>query len=123
MFSEYNENEKFDEGGENLSKEVVLKIKEVEAEAEKIRSDAVNEAKRRVQQAELEGKKLLEKANADSDKLNAQRLALTRQKSDELVNGVKNRAAEDAERMRDAAEFNMREAIRFIISGVKQQCQ
>ena len=106
-----------------MSKEVVLKIKEVEAEAEKIRSDAVIEAKRRIQQAESDGKKLLEKTNADADRLNAKRLALTRQKSDELVSDVKYRATEDAEKMRAAAEFNMREAIRFIISGVKQQCQ
>mgnify|MGYP003499051897 CR=1 FL=1 len=52
-----------------LSKEIILKIKEAEAEAQKIRSDAAAEAAERIRRAELEGKKLQLLVNPSDDEI------------------------------------------------------
>ena len=106
-----------------MSKEIISKIREVETQADKIRKEAGEEAKKRVQKAETDGKQQFEKEVQRIEKLNAQRIESTKNKSSELIQGVRDDAVAEAEKMRDAAEFNMREAIRFIISGVTQQCQ
>ena len=46
---------KNDTEAKELSKEVILKIKEAEAQAERIRNDAQEEAKARVRRAEEDG--------------------------------------------------------------------
>ena len=106
-----------------MSKEIVAKIREVEAQAEKIKKDAGEEAKRRVQTAEIEGKQSFEREVHKIESLNAERIEATKNKSSELMQDIRDNAVSDAEKMRDEAEFNMREAIRFIVSGVTQQCQ
>ena len=106
-----------------MSKEIVSKIRDVEAQAEKIKREAGEEAKRRVQQAELESKQRFNKEVQKIEMLNAQRIEATKNKSSELMQSVKDDATAAANKMREEAEFNLREAIRFIISGVKQQCQ
>ena len=106
-----------------MSKEIVSKIREVEAQAEQIIKEAGDEAKRRVQAAELEGKQRLDRETRRIEKLNADRIEATKNKSSELMKEVRDTATEEASKMRDEAEFNMREAIRLIISGVEQQCQ
>ena len=106
-----------------MSKEVIKKIREVEAQADKIKSDARDEARARVQKAQIEGKKMYDDQRAKSHQLNVQRLDCTRDKADEFLQKVRTDAAADANKMREEAEFNMREAIRFIISGVEKQCQ
>lgn len=106
-----------------MSKEIINKIKEVEAEAAQIKSVARDEARMRVQKAELEGKKLYETSQRETQALNAKRLELTREKADELVQDIRDNALNEASKMREEAEFNMREAIRFIILGVNEQCQ
>ena len=106
-----------------MSKEIVSKIREVEAQAEQIIKEAGDEAKRRVQAAELEGKQRLDRETRRIEKLNADRIEATKNKLSELMKEVRDTATEEASKMRDEAEFNMREAIRLIISGVEQQCQ
>ena len=106
-----------------MSKEIISKIREVEAQADKIKKDAGEEAKRRVQKAEVECKQQFEREVQRIERLNAQRIESTKNKSSELIQGVRDDATVEANKMREAAEFNMREAIRFIISGVTQQCQ
>ena len=106
-----------------MSKEIINKIKEVEAEAAQIKNAARDEARARVQKAELEGKKLYETSQRQAQALNAKRLELTREKADELMQSVRDNAQDEAAKMRDDAQFNMREAIRFIILGVNEQCQ
>ena len=100
-----------------MSKEIVSKIRDVEAQAEKIKREAGEEAKRRVQQAELESKQRFNKEVQKIEMLNAQRIEATKNKSSELMQSVKDDATAAANKMREEAEFNLREAIRFIISG------
>ncbi len=106
-----------------MSKETVAKIRDAEAQAEKIRNDAAAEAKAKIQKAHTDGKKLCERAEADAARENAKKLAITQQKADELLNSVRAESAESASAKREEAEFNMREAVRYIISGVDEQCQ
>ena len=106
-----------------MSKEIINKIKEVEAEATQIKNAARDEARARVLKAEAEGKKLYESSVRQAHELNAKRLELTREKADELMQSIRDEALAEAATMRDDAQFNMREAIRFIILGVNEQCQ
>lgn len=106
-----------------MSKEIILKIKDAEAEAQKIRSDAVDEAAARIRRAEIEGKKRCEKAASDAAAVNREKLKITADRADELLVRAKESADAEAEALREAAEFNLREAVRFIIAGVEEQCQ
>lgn len=106
-----------------MSKEIILKIKETEAEAAKIRSDAAKEAAERVRRAEADGKRACEKAEADAAKINREKLSITSERANELLGRAKENADAEAEKLREAAEFNLREAVRLIIAGVHEQCQ
>jgi vacuolar-type H+-ATPase subunit H len=106
-----------------LSKEIILKIKEAEAEAQKIRSDASDEAAARIRRAEAEGKKRCERAEAEAAAVNREKLSITSDRADELLGRAKESAEAEAEALRESAEFNLREAVRFIIAGVEEQCQ
>ena len=106
-----------------LSKEIILKIKEAEAEAQKIRNDASAEAAQRVRRAETDGKKLCEKAEADAAKVNREKLSITAERADDLLGRAKEDAQKEAEELRESAEFNLREAVRLIVAGVYEQCQ
>ncbi len=106
-----------------MSKEIILKIKEAEAEAQKIRSDASDEAASRIRRAEAEGKKRCERAEAEASAVNREKLNITSDRADELLKRAKESADAESEALREAAEFNLREAVRFIIAGVREQCQ
>ena len=106
-----------------MSKEIVNKIREAEAEAAKIRADAAEEAKARVKNAEEQGKKLCETAQARAEKENKEKISVARDRSDELMAKTREEAVAEVGSMREAAEFNMREAVRSIISGVNEQCR
>ena len=106
-----------------MSKDIVNKIKEAEAQAQKIKADALEEAKARVKNAEEQGKRLCENAQARAEKENKEKISVARNRSDELLAKTREDALAEVGAMREAAEFNMREAVRFIISGVNEECQ
>ncbi len=111
-------------GGERiLSKEIILKIKEAEAEAERIRNDAVVEAAARVRRAEDEGKRLCERAEAEALKVNRAKLEIASERADAVIGDAKQTALAEANAARESAEFNIREAVRLIVAGVYEQCQ
>ena len=106
-----------------MSKEIILKIKEAEAEAQKIRNDAADEATARIRRAEIEGKKRCDKAEAEAAAINREKLNITSDRANELLKRAKDSAEAEAVALRESAEFNLREAVRFIIAGVEEQCQ
>lgn len=106
-----------------MSKEIILKIKETEATAQKIRSDAAAEAAERIKKAEADGKKLCERAEADAERINRDKLKIAAQRADGVVGNAKTNATDEANEARESAEFNIREAVRLIIAGVYEQCQ
>ena len=106
-----------------LSKEIISKIKEAEAQAQKIRSDAQDEAKNRIRVAEANGKKLCEDTENRIRKQNKEKLDVAKSRADDVLDKARESSEAEAEAMREAAEFNMREAVRAIIAGVNEQCQ
>ena len=106
-----------------MSKEIILKIKAAEAEAQKIRNDAADEAAARIRRAETEGKKRCDKAEADAAAINREKLSITSDRADELLKRAKASANTEVAAFKVSAEFNLREAVRFIIAGVEEQCQ
>ena len=106
-----------------MSKEIIIKIQQTEAEAQKIRLDATEEAKARVKRAEAESRQAFERAEAKAHKQNKDKLRIAKERADEVMQNAQTEADAEAQAMREAAEFNMREAVRAIIAGVREQCQ
>ena len=106
-----------------MSKEIIQKIRDAEAQARKIKSDAQEEAKARVRRAEADGKKLCERAENDIALKNREKLYIAQERADAALESTRQAADQEARAMKDAAEFNMREAVRLIIAGVNKQCQ
>ena len=106
-----------------MSREIIEKIREAEAQAQSIRSDAQEVAKARIRTAEAEAKKLCQKAEEKAQIQNREKLDIAKSRAEEVLQSVENDALQEARAMRETADFNMREAVRAIIAGVKEQCQ
>lgn len=106
-----------------MSKEIILKIKETEAEAQRIKNDAASEATERVRRAEADGKALCEHAEAEAARVNRSKLAVARERAEGAIESTRQAALDEAKGARESAEFNVREAVRLIIAGVYEQCQ
>ena len=110
-------------GGEILSKEVILKIKEAEEKADSIRSSASLQAKNKIKNAEAEGKRLCEAAEASAIAENEKKLQLIREKANNMIESSRDSAKQEAKADTDAANIHMREAVRYIIGGITEKCQ
>ena len=106
-----------------MSKDAIMKIKAAEDQARGIRESAAEEAKRRIQSTELRGKQFCTETERRATEENEKKLALIREKAEQTI--LKNReatlsASQDA---MDEANLHMREAIRYIIGGIMEECQ
>lgn len=110
-------------GGEILSRDTILKIKEAEAQADKIRSAAQAEAKARIKAAEERGKKLCADTEVSASAENEEKLVLIRARADEMINSNKESSREESKALTDEAALHLREAVRYIIGGVMEECQ
>lgn len=106
-----------------MSKEIIGKIKEAEAEARRIRETAAEQAKERVRHAEEVGVLLCNRVEEDAVRENAEKLRLTRSKAEELCQRTEREARAEAENMIAATEVYMADAVRMIIGGMMEQCQ
>ena len=106
-----------------MSKEMILKIQNAEAEAQKIRMEALEQAKERIRHAENEGKMLCRKAEAESIRINEEKLKLTREKADELLARSRREAEAQAKLLLKAGEPYVKDAVKMIIGGMMEQCQ
>ncbi|MBQ8140311.1 MAG: hypothetical protein IJ038_01265 [Clostridia bacterium] len=106
-----------------MSKETILKIKEAEEQADGIRNAASAEAKRRVSATEAKGKKLCEETELRVTDENKKKLELIRKKADDMILHTKETAEEEARESSNAAGLHLREAVRYIIGGIMEECQ
>ena len=106
-----------------MSKETILKIKEAEKTAEDIRVAAHTEAKTRINAAEQKGKKLCADTERKATEENSKKLELISKKADEMILRTKKSAQNDADESSDAAGSHLREAVRYIIGGIMEECQ
>ena len=113
----------FIKGGDFLSKEAIRKIKAAEAEADKIRADAVELAKEKIRKAEADGKMLCERTEEEALRENKKKLDAIAEKVDEKLSEQKNAADRRVRELYTTAEFNMREAVKAIVGEVMDKCQ
>ena len=106
-----------------MSKDAILRIKEAEAEAERIRTDAAEAAKEKVRRAEADGKLLCAKAEADAIRVNREKIALAEEKIGKAMDEKREAAEKNALSAISAAELNMRDAVKMIVGEVMNQCQ
>ncbi|MBQ8344998.1 MAG: hypothetical protein IJY42_01895 [Clostridia bacterium] len=106
-----------------MAREVIMKIKAAEAEAANIRATSAEEAKRRVRSAEQRGKALCEQTEEQTLRANREKLELTRQKAEEMVQASREKANADAAAMQAISEKRMHLAVKMIVEGVWEQCR
>ena len=106
-----------------MSKEMILKIQNAEAEAQKIRMEALDQVKEKIRRAEADGKNLCRQAQADATRTNEEKLQLTREKAEELLARSRREAEAQAKLLLKAGEPYVKDAVKMIIGGVMEQCQ
>ena len=110
-------------GGEILSKDAIRKIREAEAEAAEIRARGAERAKEILRAAEEKGARLCAEAEEQAVRENRQKLDLTRQKAEELLEKTREEARTEAAEIRQAGEDRTRDAVRMIVGGLYELCQ
>lgn len=111
------------EGGEILSKEIIVKIKETEQEAADIRKDGAERAREILRLAEEKGARLCEETERERSAENRQKLELTQKKADELLQKTREDAQKEEEILRETSSDRLRDAVRMIIGGLFEKCQ
>ena len=106
-----------------MAKEIIEKIKEAEAEADRIRAEAQTEAQECLREAEKNGRALCEWAESEGLAENREKIRLIRERADDMMAHSAEEAEQKAAAMRADAEHRMREAVRLILGGVMEQCQ
>ena len=106
-----------------MSKEAIMRVREVEAEAAAIREKAEQEAAARVEQNEKQCAEAAEKAISATDDALKVRLADVRKKADALIEQSRQEAAEDVITMETEARSHMREAVKIIVWEMFDSCQ
>ena len=106
-----------------MSKEVILKIRDAETEAARIRAEAAQEAKSRIHHAEQMGAVFCERMEQEATAENAEKLRLTAQKADELLSRTKQEAKAESDALLAAGETYLADAVRMIIGGIFETCQ
>ena len=106
-----------------MSKEMILKIQNAEAEAKQIRLDATEKAKEKIRNAEAAGKLLCREAEAEAIRSNEEKLRMTREKAEELLNRSRREAEAQAKLLMKAGEPYLKDAVKMIIGGILEQCQ
>lgn len=110
------------EGG-IVSKETVFKIKETEAEAQRILAEAEAEAKKMIRAAQAEGARL----RAETERETAAGLAAMtqqiRQKAEEHTARVLEEAAAEADELAERVKLTRRVAEKLVIRGLEAKCR
>lgn len=106
-----------------MSKEMILKIQNAEAEAQRIRLGAAEEAKERIRNAESVGKLLCRQAETQTIQSNEEKLRLTREKADELLARSRREAEAQAKLLMKAGEPYLQDAVKMIVGGIIEKCQ
>ena len=106
-----------------MAKESIKKIRDAEQKAAEIIENAEQKAAEMIAAAEQKGRSHLEKATADRERENREKLALVRAKTDEMLNDSRIRAEESAMELKKIAQPRVRNAVKLIVQGIFEQCQ
>ena len=106
-----------------MSKEAIIRVREVEAAAAAIREKAEQEAQNRVEQNEKDCAAEAERAIAATDESLKAKLAAVRVRADALIEQSRKEATEDVLTMETEARNHMREAVKLIVWEMYDSCQ
>lgn len=106
-----------------MSREAIMKIRETEAEAARIRARGAEKAKEILREAEAEGVKLCETAESRAAEENREKLAMTREKAEQLLAKTRAEAKKENEKLRESRSDRIRDGVRMIIGGLFEKCQ
>ncbi len=106
-----------------MSKEAVMKVKEAEAEAQKIVSDAIEQGKLAVARAEEEAERSCEEYELKITEEYDRSVELVKTDAAKIVE--KNKIATDSEMqtLEEQARLRMSDAVRIVIKGIVSECQ
>ena len=106
-----------------MAKESIKKICDAEQKAAAIIENAEQNAAEMIASAEQSGRAYLEKATADCERENREKLALVRAKTDELLQSSREEAELSAKELKKIAQPRVRNAVKLIVQGIFEQCQ
>jgi len=106
-----------------MSKEAILKIQDVEAEAERMVGEAKSRAKQMIEQAEQAGRALEEQTEKDTAAELATMLEQIRNKTELTAQRMAEEATEASEELKKAAKLRQRSAEKIVIRGLEAKCR
>ncbi len=101
-----------------MSKQAIDEIKEVEAEAEKIRLDAELRAKAMLADAKEQAERLKSTSREQAERALAAELTAMRKKAEELTEKNRLSAQSEAAEILETARDNLPEAVKLIVSEI-----
>ena len=106
-----------------MSKEAVLKVKEAEAEAQKIIEDATEKAKKMVDHAQESMQKRCGDYEADLEDDYRKRVEQVKEDASALVEDSRKKAIFRARWEEKKARMNMPDAVRIVLRRIISECQ
>lgn len=112
-----------DPAGGVMSKESILKIKETEAEADRIVEDARRAAQEMIAAAEREGRELCENTEQEMLAKRAEMLRQIEEKTAQMNERVMEEAKEQSEELKRNVKLRRKAAEKIIIRGLDAKCR
>ncbi len=106
-----------------MSKEAFFKIREAEAEAERIVTEAEAEAKRMIAEAKATGDALCRNAEEETARELAGMMEQIRQRGGEHIERVLAEGREEEAEIEDKIRLTRRSAEKIVIRGLEAKCQ
>ncbi len=106
-----------------MSKEAFFKIREAEAEAERIVAEAEAEARRMISEAKAEGEALCKTVEAETARELAGMMGQIRQRGEEHVERVLAEGHEEEAEIEERIRLTRRSAEKIVIRGLEAKCR
>ena len=106
-----------------MSKEAIMKIREAEAEASRIRAEAEDAARAKIEENAKSCAARAEEGIAATDASLKIKLSSVRERAESLIEQSRQEASEDLESMEAEARSHMREAVKIIVWEMYDSCQ
>lgn len=106
-----------------MSKEAIMQIREIEAQAQAIREEAEATAKAQLEENEKACAEEAERAINATDEALKVKLSSVKQRAEALIEQSRKEAAEDVSALEAEARSHMREAVKLIVWEMFDSCQ
>lgn len=106
-----------------MSKEAIMKIREAEAEASRIRAAAEEEARAKIEENAKDCAARAEEAISATDAALKVKLSSVKERAEALIEQSRKEASDDLAAMEAEARGHMREAVKIIVWEMYDSCQ